>query len=389
MSSRPPIPPSRRQKDVLDFIHRFLAVHGYPPTRPEIGAGTGRTRQNCNENILALMRKGWLEADFGTPRGLRLLHAGDAPIVDGTTPLGSDRPVRGDERIVDRAPRTIVDAFTARPNFFLTSDGQQVPIDVEPGDLLAVRAATEAEDGAVVIGRTGEQIVCRRLGRTRNDDAEPLRIEGVVVGSVSARVLTRKSGAPADTPGSTPRLPSPRQHEVLECIAESIRRRGYPPSRGEMARTMKTPEQAVDIHIKALVRKGWLAVDHNTIRGFRLTRTGSVPVIDARHRVPAGEPVGHEKRIVDRAPATLADRFAPRPDFFARVEDPHGAIDLGAPDLLAVQAATTTEPGTVVIGRIGNRVVCRRAGAADTDEPAELRVEGTVVGVLATRMSEG
>ena len=387
MSAQPPIPPSKKQKDVLDFIHKFLIFKGYPPTRPEIAVGIKRPKQSCNEHFQALIRKGWLHADFGIPRGLRLLHTGDAPFFDGATPLADDQPLKTEERIIDRVPRTIVDAFTPRPDFFITTDGQQAAINVEAGDLLAVRAATDAEDGTLVMGRTSGQIVCRRLDRTLNDDGHPLRIEGVVVGSLNARAL---GNAPVDTPSSEPIPLSPRQQDVIDCIAESIRTRGYPPARGEIASAIGTrTEQGIQVHLRALVRKKYLVIDENKIRGFRLTRTGSVPIIDASRRARASEPLGHEKRIVDRAPATLADRFTPRPDYFVRVKDPHSAIEIATHDLVAVQAASSAEPETVVIGRIKDRVVCRRADTADTGEPGPLRVEGTVVGTLSAQTIKG
>ena len=66
------------------------------------------------------------------------------------------------------------------------------------------------------------------------------------------------------------------------------------------------------------------------------------------------------------------DGFKPRPDFFVHIDDPDAAIDLAANDLIAVEAATSAEAGRVVIGQLGERIVCRRVQASQPNGEALL-----------------
>ena len=83
--------------------------------------------------------------------------------------------------------------------------------------------------------------------------------------------------------------------------------------------------------------------------------------------------------------ASIADTFSPRPDFFVRLDDTDSAIDSAPADLLAIVATATAEPGTIVIGRIGDRIVCRRVQATGAGDDQTLRIEGAVVGTVAAR----
>ncbi len=62
-----------QQRNVLEFIKRFIADLEYPPTRKEIADGLGF--KSCNaaeEHLQALDRKGAIRLHRGIARGLRV-----------------------------------------------------------------------------------------------------------------------------------------------------------------------------------------------------------------------------------------------------------------------------------------------------------------------------
>lgn len=64
---------TNRQGDVLSFILRFTAEHGYPPTRAEISKGFGWASPNAaEEQVKALAKKGRLLLTKGAARGIRV-----------------------------------------------------------------------------------------------------------------------------------------------------------------------------------------------------------------------------------------------------------------------------------------------------------------------------
>lgn len=68
-----------RQLDVLRFIRGFMREHGYPPTLREICRGLGVGSTNCvSGHLYCLARKGYLERDTGTARGIRITAKGEA-----------------------------------------------------------------------------------------------------------------------------------------------------------------------------------------------------------------------------------------------------------------------------------------------------------------------
>jgi repressor LexA len=72
-----------KQQAVLDYIRDMIEVMGYPPTRSEMASNFGWKSENSAEcHIAMLRRKGYLDTDAGSARGIRLL---DKSIKSGPT----------------------------------------------------------------------------------------------------------------------------------------------------------------------------------------------------------------------------------------------------------------------------------------------------------------
>ena len=178
--------------------------------------------------------------------------------------------------------------------------------------------------------------------------------------------------------------PSRRQQKILEYIRRFLIVNEFPPTRKQIAEGMKLAGGSVVAPIHALVRKGWLEGGYRTSRNLQLTQTGNAKIFDATAPLGIDETLKCDDRIIGRVDAYIMDGFKPRPDFFVHIDDPDAAIDLAANDLIAVEAATSAEAGRVVIGQLGERIVCRRVQASQPNGES-LRVEGEVVGTLAAR----
>src|SRR6478672_8336292 len=97
---------TKRQREIFDFISRYLSRHGYPPTVREIGKAVGlHSSSTVHAHLSNLEKVGLLRRDPSKPRAIELLvdkakqavgNAGGLPIV-GQVAAGS--PVLAEENV--------------------------------------------------------------------------------------------------------------------------------------------------------------------------------------------------------------------------------------------------------------------------------------------------
>ena len=156
-----------------------------------------------------------------------------------------------------------------------------------------------------------------------------------------------------------------RQRQVLEVIRTSIRERGFAPSHVEIAQALGLGgSSAVEGHLKALARKGWIEIARSIERGIKLLREG-LPIVDADHlpAVAAGTPtVVEDCRNLPRLNLeAVLSQFEATPDFFVRVEgDSLNQIGFATGDMVAIRRQPEANDGDVVLARIGDAVTLKR-----------------------------
>ena len=165
-----------------------------------------------------------------------------------------------------------------------------------------------------------------------------------------------------------------RQHEVLEHIREHIRRRGMPPSRSELAKSLGLAfGSAVNYHLRALARKGWIALTPGLDRGIQLLREGT-PVFDPDRlpEVAAGTPIlADESKAILRVPDELSQQIHPQADFYVVVRgDSMSAVGYRTGDIIAIKRTPDASEGDIVLVRIGTEITLKCF-----HRPADDRVE--------------
>lgn len=192
-----------------------------------------------------------------------------------------------------------------------------------------------------------------------------------------------------------------RQRQILDLIHASIDTLGYPPTRAEIAAQLGFRSvNAAEEQVRALARKGYIAITPGASRGLRpLTAAAGLPIVG---RVAAGHPVLASEHI-ERYCAIAADLFHPTADYLLRVSG-LSMINAGIldGDLIAVHRTAHAEYGQVVVARINDEVTVKRfvrsaAGgialvAENPDfapieigpEHGDFAIEGRCVGVIRT-----
>ncbi len=201
---------------------------------------------------------------------------------------------------------------------------------------------------------------------------------------------------------------TPRQTQILRLIQDCIADSGMPPTRAEIARELGfRSANAAEEHLRALARKGVIALVPGTSRGIQLKDTMreqfGLPLIG---RVAAGRPILAEENIEAHFKIDPAI-FQPRPHYLLKVVG-MSMKDVGIldGDLVAVHRTPDVRSRQIVVARLENEVTVKRYRQEGSvvwlmpenedfepirvdlkEEP--LLIEGIVVGVLRQGRAAG
>ena len=156
---------TQKQQAILDFIHKYLDDHQYPPSVREIGKHFGIYPATVQDHISALERKGFLQKQRFQSRSLSVSagsRRGGIPIV-GTVAAGV--PLFAQENIEDVVH--LPDRWAVTGSFLLKVKGDSmVGAHILDGDYVLVHPQPSASDGEIVVALIGEEATVKRLFRT-------------------------------------------------------------------------------------------------------------------------------------------------------------------------------------------------------------------------------
>jgi repressor LexA len=183
---------TKRQQEIFDFIKRYSAKYGYPPTVRDIGKAVGLASSSTVHAHLANLEKaGLLRRDPSKPRALELLDRAADAVKSVVTPSGlplvgsvaAGQPVLAEENIEDYVQVPEV-AGGDEGEYVLRVRGESMKnAGILPGDFVVVRPQETANDGEIVVALVGEEATVKRFFREsdhvrlqpENDAMEPIR----------------------------------------------------------------------------------------------------------------------------------------------------------------------------------------------------------------------
>jgi len=148
---------SDRQRHIVEFISQYFAQNDRPPTNREIGQAMGiASTGHVDYHLSVLAKKGFIEREANTSRGLKLTSAGEpnprrrvfhVPVVGF---IAAGAPI---EAISD--PNDAVelsDDFASQDAYALRVRGKSMIEDlIDDGDLVVVKPAQTANNGDTVV----------------------------------------------------------------------------------------------------------------------------------------------------------------------------------------------------------------------------------------------
>ena len=196
---------TKRQQEIFDYIKRYSAKHGYPPTVRDIGKAIGLTSSSTVHAHLSNLEKiGLLRRDPSKPRAIELLVGKAKRAVAGGLPLvgrvAAGAPVLAEENIEEYVEIPAL-AGGDEGEYVLTVTGDSmIKAGIHDGDHVVVRIAETALDGEIVVALVGDsEATVKRFFREddhvrlepENDLLEPIRSTEVTVLGKVVGVLRR------------------------------------------------------------------------------------------------------------------------------------------------------------------------------------------------------
>ena len=162
---------TKRQQEIFDFIKRYSAKYGYPPTVRDIGKAVGlASSSTVHAHLANLERVGLLRRDPSKPRAIELLDraaAGMRSLVRPGLPVvghvAAGQPVLAEENIEDYI-QTPEFAGGEDWEYLLRVRGESMKdVGILDGDLVVVRPQETANDGDIVVALIGEEATVKRF----------------------------------------------------------------------------------------------------------------------------------------------------------------------------------------------------------------------------------
>jgi len=196
---------TKRQQEIFDFIRKYSAKYGYPPTVRDIGKAVGLASSSTVHAHLANLEKiGLLRRDPSKPRAIELLDRVDRAVgnavdsvrgivrADSLPLLGSvaaGAPMLAEENIEDYVSVPAV-AGGDDGEYLLRIRGDSMEnAGILEDDLVVVHSQDTAHDGDIVVALLGEEATVKRFFREsdhirlqpENETMEPIRSKEVKV----------------------------------------------------------------------------------------------------------------------------------------------------------------------------------------------------------------
>ena len=199
---------SKRQREIFDYISRYLKQHGYPPTVREIGGAVGLTSSSTVHAHLSKLEKlGVLKRDPTKPRAMEVLveRAKRAVKPSGLPLVGqvaAGAPILAEENVEEYVQVPEVIGGEDGDYILRVRGDSMVDAGILENDFVVVRPAKDAANGEIVVAMVGEEeATVKRFFREKdqirlqpeNKSMKPIRTRDATVAGRVVGVFRRVS----------------------------------------------------------------------------------------------------------------------------------------------------------------------------------------------------
>jgi repressor LexA len=165
---------TKRQREIFDFIRRYLRKYGYPPTVREIGQALGlHSPSTVHAHLAKLEQIGLLRRDPSKPRAIEVMvgkarKALRGPGVPMVGNVAAGEPILAEENIEDYYEVPSVIGGEGGDYILQVRGDSMKDAGILEGDYVVVRPADEAKNGEIVVALLGDEATVKRFYRERD-----------------------------------------------------------------------------------------------------------------------------------------------------------------------------------------------------------------------------
>lgn len=161
-----------KQQVIYDYLIRFTAEHGYPPSVREIAAAVGlKSPSTVHFHLKALEEAGAIARSSGKTRAITAVHSAlpeeETPAKNRVPVLGNvaaGAPILAEECVEDYL--TFDTGGRSGEHFALRIRGDSmIDAGILHDDYVIVHRQPVAQNGEIVIALLGDEATCKRLSR--------------------------------------------------------------------------------------------------------------------------------------------------------------------------------------------------------------------------------
>ena len=158
---------TKRQRDILNFIHTFSRKKGFQPSMREIGERFGiKSTHGVHRHLQALQKKGYLKRPQGQGRALELVHfmpkksSVEVPVV---ARVAAGEPLLAVEH-VEETLALDQSLVKGKDNFFLRVKGDSmINAHILDSDFVLVKPQPSADNGDIVVALIEDEATIKRF----------------------------------------------------------------------------------------------------------------------------------------------------------------------------------------------------------------------------------
>ena len=165
---------TKRQREIFDYIRRYLRKYGYPPTVREIGSALGlHSPSTVHAHLAKLEQIGMLRRDPTKPRAIELMvgkarRALKGPGIPVVGNVAAGEPILAEENIEDYYEVPSVIGGEGDDYILKVRGDSMKDAGILEGDFVVVRPTDEAANGEIVVALLGDEATVKRFYRERN-----------------------------------------------------------------------------------------------------------------------------------------------------------------------------------------------------------------------------
>ena len=173
---------TERQRNILQFLKRYVSRMGYPPTLREIAHNFRiKWTQGIEKHLRALQKKGYIKRSSGA-RSIEIMGFSQGRSIPVVGTIAGGKPILAEENI-EKTFALSQDLLSGKDNYFLKVEGDSMrEAGILDGDYVLVRPQSMAEKGEIVAASIGDEATVkyffpeknRVVLKPANSDFEPL-----------------------------------------------------------------------------------------------------------------------------------------------------------------------------------------------------------------------